>query len=104
MSFSLTRENVELFTTDKTDNADSVSSEVKPLDRDQLVEYEQECPGLQEIIICVFYSMGNAGPALALAGAMRLVDHACESDVFPGRSTDCVSTAPRYKSSKNPWR
>jgi hypothetical protein len=47
MPFSLTRENVELFTTDKTDNADSVLSEVKPFDRDQLAEYEQERPDLQ---------------------------------------------------------
>jgi hypothetical protein len=59
VSFSLTLGNVQPIATDKADNGDSVLSEVKPFDRDQLVEYEQEYPDLQEIIICVFYSMGG---------------------------------------------
>jgi hypothetical protein len=101
MSFSLALENVELFITDKTDNGDSVLSEVKPFDRDQLVEHEERCSDPQEIIMCVFYNMGIAGHALALVGALRLVDHACELDVVSsGRNIDCKSTAPRYKFSK----
>jgi hypothetical protein len=73
VSFSLTFGNVQPITTDKTDNGDSVLSEIKPFDRDQLVEYGQRCSDLQEMIICVFYSMGIAGPVLALAGALRFV-------------------------------
>lgn len=94
MSRSLTLESTELFTIDKTDNGDSIPSEVKPFDRDQLIKHRQRCSDLQEIVICDVYSMGIAGHALALAGALRLVDHACESyDVFPGKNTGYVSTA-----------
>jgi hypothetical protein len=74
-------------------------SELQPFDRDQLVEYGHEYPGLQEIIIYASYSMDTAGHALALAGPLRLVDHTREpDDVFPGRNTGYVSTAPCHNS------
>ena len=46
VSSSLTFGNVQPITTDKTDNGNSDLSEVKPLDRDQLVEYGQRCSDL----------------------------------------------------------